>query len=79
MEAGFMVIAFVAVGIAFVMGYLLGRVTKRKGVQGTIYIARDEPTGRAYPYLESNISVDELASMHRATFDIETISQTSHE
>lgn len=79
MEAGFMVMTFVAVGIAFVMGYLLGRATKRKGVQGTIYIARYESTGKAYPYLESNISVDELASMHQAIFDIETISQTSHE
>ena len=79
MEAGFMVIAFIAVSIAFVLGYLLGKASKNRGVQGTVHIVMDEHSKKAYPYLESNVLMEELASMSQAVFNIRTISQDSHE
>lgn len=79
MEAGFMVITFVAVGIAFALGYLLGRSGVNRGVQGTVYIVTDEYAAKSYPYLESNVLMEELASMSQAVFNIKTIRQDSHE
>ena len=79
MEAGFMVIAFVAVAIAFILGCLLGKAGKQSGAKGTIYIITNEHDRKAYPYLESNVSMEELASMSQAIFDIRTIRQNSHE
>jgi hypothetical protein len=84
MEAGFMTIVFVAVGIAFTLGLILGCAARHKSeqdaqcTQGTIYIARDESIGKAYPFLESNIPMDKLATMRKATFDVKTIGQNSH-
>lgn len=79
MEAGFMVITFVAVGIAFALGYLLGKSFVNRGAQGTVYIVMDEHAAKSYPYLESNILMEELASMSQAVFNIKTIRQDSHE
>lgn len=79
MEAGFMVIAFIAVAIAFVLGYLLGKAGKQSGAKGTIYIITNEHDGRQYPYLESNVPMEDLASMSKAIFNIKPIHQNSHE
>lgn len=78
MEAGFMVIAFVAVTIAFVLGYLLGHAGKAKGVQGTVHVVREDNAGM-YLYLESNIPIEELASKSQAIFDVKNARENSHE
>lgn len=82
MEAGFMVIAFIAVSIAFALGYLLGKAGKagkQIGAKGTIYVITNEHDGRQYPYLESNVPMEDLASIPKATFNIKAIRQNSHE
>ena len=78
MEAGFMVIAFIAVTIAFVLGYLLGHAGKAKGVQGTVHVVREDNAGM-YLYLESNIPIEELASKSQAIFDVKNARENSHE
>lgn len=78
MEAGFMLIVFLAVAIAFALGYLLGSAGKLPdGVQGTVHITRYEPDD-ACLYLESDVTIDELASMTRAVFNVKTARQNSH-
>lgn len=79
MEAGFMVIAFIAVSIAFALGYLLGKAGNQSGAKGTIHIITDDHDGKAHPYLESNVPIEELASMTQAVFNVRTIRQNSHE
>jgi hypothetical protein len=79
MEAGFMVLMFAAVVIAFTLGYLLGKASGYGGVQGTVHILMDERDKKAYPYLESNIPMEELATMNQAVFNIRTTHQDSHE
>ncbi len=78
MEAGFMVIAFIAVTIAFVLGYLLGKAGKQSGAKGTIYIITSDHDGSQYPYLVPTVPMEELASMSKAAFIIKTIRQDSH-
>lgn len=79
MEAGFMVIAFIAVAIAFVLGYLLGHAGRAKGVQGTVHVIRDVDNAGMYLYLESNIPIEELAGKSQAIFDVKNTRKNSHE
>lgn len=79
MEAGFMVIAFVAVAISFALGYLLGHAGRGKGVQGTVHVVRSIDNTDTYLYLESNVTIEELASKPQAIFNVKNTRQNSHE
>jgi hypothetical protein len=78
MELGYIIMTFVAVAIAFILGYLVGLAKNNIDVKGTVHIVVDECDANMYPYLAPTVPMEELATMSKAAFIIKTIRQDSH-
>jgi hypothetical protein len=78
MEPGYIIIALVGIVVGIVFCIAISRMLINKDITGTVYIVKDDVTGEPYPYLESNILLEDLALMNKATFRIKTVRQNSH-
>ena len=78
MELGYIIAALIGLIVGGALGVWIRTVFASKGVSGTVFIVSDTDTGALYPYLESNISIEELANNNQATFYIRTAGKNSH-
>lgn len=78
MEPGYIIAALIGIVVGIELGIVIGRIRNDRGITGTVYVVKDDMTGEAYPYLESNVLIEDLALMRHATFYIKTVRQNSH-
>ena len=79
MEAGLVVlIAIVSVISGIILGVILGRImTRRRDVQGILYIDYNDHTREPGLFLAATAPVSEIASRKHTTFEVDVIGQNS--
>lgn len=78
MEAGFIALVIVMIGLGIVagivLGFYLGRsIKKSRGTQGTIYAYYDSTNADPSLLLEYSVPINDIASRKQVTFNVQVI------
>jgi hypothetical protein len=74
MEAGFIALLFVAVGVGVMIGMLIEKSkADRVDTQGVIYVYYGGPGDMPSLLLNQSVSIEDIASRKRVIFDVDVL------